>query len=149
MADSNTVENSTKPKRKGQFEKGDARINRGGRPKSFDALRKLAQGVACEIAIDPKTKGPLTIKTLVLVNGEVDEREHILTVGEAILRSWAHDPKRQIPFIETAYGKVPLSVGVGGQVEHVHRLIIVEENANDSARSPDSVEDTDTGAEAD
>jgi len=110
MADSNTVENSTKPKRKGQFEKGDARINRGGRPKSFDAFRKLAQGVACEIAIDPKTKGPLTIKTLVLVNGEVEEREHIVTVGEAILRSWVHDPKRQIPFIETAYGKVPTAI---------------------------------------
>ena len=30
------------------FVKGDKRINRGGRPKSFDALRKLAQKIAGE-----------------------------------------------------------------------------------------------------
>ena len=39
----------------GKFVKGDPRINRNGRPKSFDALRALAQEIAHEVENDGTT----------------------------------------------------------------------------------------------
>jgi hypothetical protein len=70
------------------FKKGDKRINRRGRPKSFDALRQLAQTIAHEDISDG------------------------MTVTEAILRKWAgsKDPRLQMAFIEYAYGKPPQQV---------------------------------------
>lgn len=93
MATSNTGEN-----RPGTFKKGDARINRKGRPKSFDALRELAQQIAHEEA-----KGK---DGQIIINGK------IATVTEVILRSWAtsKDPRQQQAFIEIAYGKTPTVV---------------------------------------
>lgn len=93
---SNTANN----RKAGAFVKGDPRINRKGRPKSFDALRSLAQAISHEAA---------------LVEGEplvIDG--HIVTVAEAILRQWANskDPRMQQQFIEVAYGKVPAAVDV-------------------------------------
>jgi hypothetical protein len=65
------------------FVKGDKRINRKGRPKSFDQLRALAQKISHEPIADGST----------------------ITAAEAILRTMAHDnPAR---FIEIAFGKVP------------------------------------------
>ena len=83
------------PRKPGTFAKGDARINRKGRPKSFDALRALAQQIAHEAAL--KNGEPLVIDG------------HIITVTEAILRTWAQskDPRLQQAFIEVAFGKVP------------------------------------------
>ncbi len=71
------------------FVKGDKRINRKGRPKSFDALRSLAQSIAHEEVTNAK--------------GET------ASVTEAILRQWAasKDPRLQMHFMEVAYGKVP------------------------------------------
>ena len=65
------------------FKKGDPRINRNGRPKSFDEVRSLAQQVAHE--------GTNTIKIL------------------RILRDWAEsdDVSKQRAFVEYAFGKVP------------------------------------------
>ncbi len=84
---SNTAGNSGK--RGKPFAKGDARINRKGRPKTFDALRKEALKIAGEIVVNPKT-------------GEE------ASVVHAILRSWASgDAQAQKTFIEYAYGKVP------------------------------------------
>ncbi len=68
------------------FVKGDARINRKGRPKGYDPVRLLAQRIAEEPA------------------GEGDPRRTIL---EGILRQWATDPKLQPAFLECAYGKAP------------------------------------------
>lgn len=79
------------------FVKGDPRINRKGRPKSFDALRQLAQQIAHEVA-QAKGGGPLT-----------NDNGQAVTIAEAILRQWAAsgDARKQQAFIEYAFGKVP------------------------------------------
>lgn len=89
--------NPTKP-----FTKGDPRINRKGRPRSFDALRELAQEIAHETAQAGGAD--------VIVSG------HKVTVAEAILRQWAmsKNPQLQRAFIEVAYGKVPDRVEMSG-----------------------------------
>lgn len=71
------------------FVKGDPRIWRKGRPKSFDTLRP------------------------VMIDG------HIATAAELILREWAmsKEQKKQAAFIEYAYGKVPTNVNLSGQVD--------------------------------
>jgi len=71
------------------FVKGDPRINRKGRPRSFDELRKLGQAIAGE-----------TVTT---------SRGARITLAEAILRSWAEskEPVLQKAFMEYAFGKVP------------------------------------------
>lgn len=81
------------------FVKGDPRINRKGRPKTFDAFRSLAQQVAHEVA-KVKENGE---EVELVIDG------HTVTVAEAIIRSWSNsaDPKLQIAFVEYAFGKVP------------------------------------------
>src|SRR5262249_2654241 len=71
------------------FVKGDPRINRKGRPRSFDELRKLGQAIAGE-----------TVTT---------SRGTRITLAEAILRSWAEskEPTLQKAFMEYSFGKVP------------------------------------------
>lgn len=75
-------------------------INRKGRPKSFDALRELAQQIAHEAAI--KDGHPIVISG------------HVVTVAEAILREWARSgkPELQRGFIEVAFGKVPTPIEI-------------------------------------
>jgi hypothetical protein len=86
-----------------RFTKGDPRIWRGGRPKSFPALQELAQQIAHETA---KAGG-----ATVIIDG------HAVTVAEMILRQWAQSksPALQQKFIEVAFGKVPTPVDVRGE----------------------------------
>jgi len=85
------------------FDKRPAAINRKGRPKSFDALRELAQQIAHETVKD-KAGEP------VVVEG------HAATVTEIILRKWAasNDPRLQMAFVEVAYGKEATKLQFGG-----------------------------------
>ena len=95
------------------FVKGDPRINRKGRPKSFDALRTLAQDIAHEKA---KAGG-----NTVVIDG------HSVTVAEAILRQWAQskNPALQQKFIEVAFGKVPQAVDITTKGEKITGFVKV------------------------
>ena len=120
MADSNTVDNSRKKSNGKPFTKGDPRINRKGRPKSFDALRELAQEISHEKA---QNDG----KPLVIGG-------HAVTVAEAIMRKWASskDPRLQQAFIEVAYGKAmqrsELTGAEGGPLEMSNVQFYIPEN---------------------
>lgn len=78
------------------FTKGDPRINRKGRPKSFDQLRALAQMIANEV-------------------GATDENGTPHTNAEMALRKLLKEETTK--FLEVAYGKVPQPVDVtsGGE----------------------------------
>ena len=82
-----------KPHKKGAFVKGDPRINRKGRPKTFNGLRELAQAIANETAVENGEP--------IVINGQT------ITIIERILRSWANSntPVLQKSFVEIAYGK--------------------------------------------
>ena len=103
-----TDESTRKP---GTFKKGDPRINRKGRPKSFDALRELAQQIAHE-------------PTSIIVDG------HKVTVAEAILRQWAQskNPQLQRAFIEVAFGKVPDKIDVTSDGDRIIVRLMVEDD---------------------
>jgi hypothetical protein len=93
------------------FRKGDPRINRKGRPKSFDALRELAQQIAHEEALSSGQP--------VVING------HTATVAEMILRQWAASKNPQLAraFIEIAFGKVPDNIDINNRGEIVFRVM--------------------------
>ena len=104
----------------GPFRKGDPRINRKGRPKSFDQLRSLAQEIAHEAA---KQGGQP-----VVIDG------HTVTVTEAIMRQWAmsKDPRLQQKFIEVAYGQVPSVTRLEGQDGGPMIIKVVYENEDNA-----------------
>ena len=100
------------PTGKGGFKKNDPRINRKGRPKSFDALRELAQQIAHEAAIKNDK--------CVVINGKK------ATVTEMILRKWATSNNTQLQraFIEIAFGKVPdILHGAGDKGEIILKVV--------------------------
>jgi hypothetical protein len=83
------------------FVKGDKRINRKGRPKSFDQLRALAQKISHEPVAENAT----------------------MTAAEAILRTMAHEnPAR---FLEIAFGKVPDETVISGNETKPIRIEII------------------------
>ena len=121
MADGNS---GTVPKQLKPFVKGDPRINRKGRPKSFDALRSLAQEIAHEAAKQSKEQG----------GGPVVIDGHVVTVTEAIMRQWAmsKDPRLQQKFIEVAYGQVPSVTRLEGQDGGPMVIKVVYENEDNA-----------------
>lgn len=126
MDASNTGEKQEKRK-PGTFERGagkDPRINRKGRPKSFDALRSLAQEIAHEAAKQSKEQG----------GGPVVIDGHVVTVTEAIMRQWAmsKDPRLQQKFIEVAYGQVPSVTRLEGQDGGPMVIKVVYENEDNA-----------------
>ena len=103
------------------FTKNDPRINRKGRPKSFDKLRELAVSLANEAAIDAATKGPLLVKG------------HAATEIEMLMRQMMHDnPAR---FVEIAFGKVPDEVKLSGEVKVVKGYATINPDEWDKADS--------------
>ncbi len=80
---------------KGQFVKGDKRINRDGRPTNADSLAALTRRIAHEVATK-KDGSPV-----------IGPDGKPMTVIEAVLRQWAQDPKHQADFVDRGFGKVP------------------------------------------
>jgi hypothetical protein len=103
------------------FKPKDPRINRRGRPKSFDAFRALAQQIAHE-ATDRVESG------------------HKVTIAEKILRDWAlsRNPQLQRAFIEVAFGKVPDQLELSGKEgkEVTFRIIYDESRIPNSSAQP-------------
>ena len=120
---------STVPKQLKPFVKGDPRINRKGRPKSFDALRSLAQEIAHEAAKQSKEQGGQPV----VIDG------HVVTITEAIMRSWAmsKDPRLQQKFIEVAYGQVPSVTRLEGADGGAIQVTITRKADGASATSTD------------
>ena len=114
----NTDTKQTKPfriKNAKPFVKGDPRINRNGRPRTFDQARALAQAIAHEVErIDPGG----------------DE----VTVAEAVLRAWSQskEPQLQKAFIEYAFGKVPDKIDA--TMEHRSKLYLNYSHEESDAR---------------
>jgi hypothetical protein len=95
---SKTASNSKKRVYGKPFKKGDERINRKGRPSTFDEFRKLAIDLAKEPLVD-KNGNPVKLPGC----------DDIPTRSKAILLQWAQstDIRKQEKFIEYAFGKVP------------------------------------------
>lgn len=112
---SNTGSNQSK---KGQFTKGDPRINRKGRPKSFDKWRDLVQEIMAEPAMG--NGGLVLIQIPLTKDGKpvLDDEgrpvmvDHYATNAEMVVRSWLKDSKRQQQLAEAAFGKVPQAIDV-------------------------------------
>jgi hypothetical protein len=99
------------------FVKGDKRINRKGRPRSFDALRKLAQQVAA----------------LELPEGEG------LTRIEAMLRvmSTSRNPADRALFLAYAYGKPKDEIEHSGEM--VQKVIIEYSDDQTTEAAPEAI----------
>lgn len=106
MANNPRASDNLKP-----FVKGDSRINRGGRPKSFDAARALVLQLGNEV-----------------LEGKDGAK---FTRFQLIIRDWlaSGNFQKQKAALELAFGKVPDKVELGGKdgerlkvlVEYVNR----------------------------
>ena len=108
------------------FVKGDPRINRNGRPKSFDALQKLTIELAHEVATT-KDGAPVV------------RADHRVTVVEAVLRQWLQSGnfQKQQAALQIAFGKVPDVTrhegADGGPIEFIVKYANGRNNPTDTA----------------
>jgi hypothetical protein len=102
--------NTGKNRKPGTFVPGDPRINRKGRPKSFDQLRSLAISLANE-PIKDREGNPI------ILDG------HVVTAVEAVLRDMMRDKKQRKEFLEIAFGKVPENIDITSGGEKIIRVI--------------------------
>jgi hypothetical protein len=104
------------PPKASRFTKGDKRINRNGRPKSFDQLRKLAQRIAAE-DISPA------------------EAAEAITRVEAMLRvmSSSRNPADRALFLAYSYGKPKDEVDITSGNEKIKGYVIVSPDDWDKA----------------
>jgi hypothetical protein len=105
------------------FKKGDPRINRKGRPKSFQKLRDLAKALGNEQAqaVKDGVKLPVIIE-------DINGKTHIASQVEMILREMMHT--EPIKYLEIAYGKVPQPIEVTG--EGGGAIVFVDETHRDT-----------------
>lgn len=96
MANNPNAKDNLKP-----FKKGDPRINRYGRPKSFDVLRKLAQRIANE---------PAAVK-----DGYTVTKIEVMLLNMMASKN-STDKKT---FLEYAFGKVPDELNLNGELKTI------------------------------
>jgi len=110
------------------FVKGDVRINRKGRPKTFDQWRELVQEILQEPAIDTDQRGvPLPGGRLTLIqipkvdkdgqpvvdkNGQAVMVDHYATNAELLARKWLRTKDHQQGLVDAGFGKVPTAVDI-------------------------------------
>jgi effector-binding domain-containing protein len=102
-----TVNTGDNSKKRGQFVHNDPRINRRGRPRSFDQLRKLAVQVAAE------------------------QNEEGITRVLEILRDWAKSKEvaKQDKFMAYTYGKPKDEVDITTAGEKIIVKLVKDEDA--------------------
>src|SRR5215472_13453118 len=117
-----------KPRRKTvgrPFKKNDDRINRTGRPKTFDELRRAADLIASEMV--PGADGKM------------------ISRGELLLRSWikSKNPILQRSFVEYWVGKFPDRIEAEGLqpktrliLHYAHELDAIEAEAGNESHNP-------------
>src|SRR5215472_12184538 len=107
------------------FEKNDSRINKTGRPKTFDELRRTADMIASELVPGPDGK--------------------MISRGELLLRSWikSRNPILQRSFVEYWVGKVPDRIEAEGLqpqtrliLHYAHELDAIEAEAGNESHNP-------------
>lgn len=132
MTDRDTASKQSRTRGLKPFVKGDPRINRLGRPKSFDTLRKLAQSLVNVPAIGEDGKP-------VVVNGEA------ATETVVILRDLAkRNPEK---YLEIAFGKVPNPVELSGPEKGPIPIRTFEYGVAIAAIAPGSDEDSEASGE--
>lgn len=106
------------------FQRGDARINRKGRPRNLPGLRDLT----LDILSEPATQAD---GSPVVANGKP------ITKIEAIVRAavQSKDPRQRQWAVELAYGKVAIPVDHSGNESVVVR-VIYEDNFPQAPASP-------------
>lgn len=129
----NRMTDKTTGRKPGTFVKGDKRINRKGRPKNFDALRRLALEVAHRELKDARGE-PL------IIDGQT------VTVIEGILAAWSQssEPMLQKAFVEIAYGKVPNVTELTGKDGSDIAINVVDYRTGLAAIAPDTGTDADS-----